>query len=48
VLHDDSQREYVYGPSQNLPDLYDAAKGERLDPDQYEERNWKWIFAWEK
>ena len=56
VLHDDSDREYAYGPAQGLPDthfgkftqeLYDEAKGKGWTVISMK-NDWKRIFAWEK
>jgi len=56
VLHDDSQREYAYGPAHGLPDthfgkftqaLYDEAKGRGWTVISMK-NDWKRIFAWEK
>jgi hypothetical protein len=55
VLHDDSQREYAYGPAQGLPDtkvgkftqaLYDEAKAKGWTVISMK-NDWKRIFAWE-
>jgi hypothetical protein len=56
VLHDDSQREYAYGPAQDLPDtrigkftqaLYDEARKRGWTVISMK-NDWKRIFAWEK
>ena len=56
VLHDDTQREYAYGPAQDLPDskvgtftqaLYDEAKAKGWTVISIK-NDWKRIFAWEK
>jgi hypothetical protein len=55
VLHDDSRREYAYGPAQGLPDsrvgtftqaLYDEAvkRGWTVISMQ---KDWRKIFSWE-
>ncbi len=56
VLHDDSEREYAYGPAQDMPDthfgkftqaLYDEAKVRGWTVISMK-NDWKRIFAWEK
>ena len=56
VLHDDSQREYAYGPAHGLPDstigtftqaLYDEAKSKGWTVISIK-NDWTKIFAWEK
>ncbi len=56
VLHDDSTREYAYGPATGLPDskvgtftqaLYDEAKAKGWTVISMK-NDWKQIFAWEK
>jgi phosphoserine phosphatase len=56
VLHDDSQREYAYGPAQGMADthfgtftqaLYDEAKGRGWTVISMK-NDWKRLFAWEK
>ncbi len=56
VLHDDSTREYAYGPANGLPDtkvgafsqaLYDEAKAKGWTVISMK-NDWKQVFAWEK
>ena len=56
VLHDDSTREYAYGPAQGLPDskvgtftqaLYDEAKAKGWIVISMK-TDWKQIFVWQK
>ncbi len=56
VLHDDSEREYAYGPAAGLPDskvgtfsqaLYDEAKSKGWTIISIK-KDWKRIFAFEK
>jgi hypothetical protein len=56
VLHDDSNREYAFGPAQGLPDTKVGIFTEALDDEAKKngwivismKKDWKRIFAFEK